>query len=578
MSEKIIQLVKGIKIPLDAATQKLAFLGRSSSGKSYASMKFVEELLTHQVQTVILDPVGIWYSLRLRADGKTQAFPIPVFGGEYADVPLEPTSGELVAQLVVEKGISCVLDVSYMRKAERKRFVADFAENLFFLKKKHRSAMHLVVEEAQTFAPQKVFNGEERMLGAMEDIVKIGRNYGIGISLISQRPQSINKDCLNQTEALFCFQTNGTHERKAIVDWIVEKGLSKQDIEGDLSGLQTGTCFLWSPQWLKILKKVEILKKQTLDIGKTPEVGKISQSRTLAPVDLEKIKQSMQSVIQQKKENDPAELKREIANLKKQLSAKPNNAPQNNSDVLKFQNEIKELNSAKAKIVSSLIFFERKGKLIKEQIQKLTESTAEIFGLAADTLAIIQSKKENVELAKKFPEKTFIVQNAVSGKTDALATIEGKLPRCEKAILAVLAQRNGEFTSKTQAAILSGYSHNSGGFNNALGALRSAQLITGTSNAICITEMGMQAIGSDYEQLPTGVDLHNYWLNKLPKCERTILQVLLNVYPRSMDKISLGENSEYSPNSGGFNNALGKLRTLELIEGKGEIKASENLF
>lgn len=34
----------------------------------------------------------------------------------------------------------------------------------------------------------------------------------------------------------------------------------------------------------------------------------------------------------------------------------------------------------------------------------------------------------------------------------------------------------------------------------------------------------------------------------------------------------------YAATGGGFNNALGKLRTLELIEGRGELQASSNLF
>ncbi len=34
----------------------------------------------------------------------------------------------------------------------------------------------------------------------------------------------------------------------------------------------------------------------------------------------------------------------------------------------------------------------------------------------------------------------------------------------------------------------------------------------------------------------------------------------------------------YEPNGGGFNNALSKLRTLELISGRGELRASEDLF
>ena len=34
----------------------------------------------------------------------------------------------------------------------------------------------------------------------------------------------------------------------------------------------------------------------------------------------------------------------------------------------------------------------------------------------------------------------------------------------------------------------------------------------------------------------------------------------------------------YEANGGGFNNALGRLRTLELVEGGGEIRARDNLF
>jgi hypothetical protein len=34
----------------------------------------------------------------------------------------------------------------------------------------------------------------------------------------------------------------------------------------------------------------------------------------------------------------------------------------------------------------------------------------------------------------------------------------------------------------------------------------------------------------------------------------------------------------YEANGGGFNNALGRLRTLELVRGRGDLRASDNLF
>ena len=46
--------------------------------------------------------------------------------------------------------------------------------------------MHLMIEEAHLVAPQRA-RGSEAMAAAVEDIVRLGRNYGIGVTLISQK-------------------------------------------------------------------------------------------------------------------------------------------------------------------------------------------------------------------------------------------------------------------------------------------------------------------------------------------------------------------------------------------------------
>jgi uncharacterized protein len=45
-----------------------------------------------------------------------------------------------------------------------------------------------------------------------------------------------------------------------------------------------------------------------------------------------------------------------------------------------------------------------------------------------------------------------------------------------------------------------------------------------------------------------------------------------------MSKEEVAAKAGYEPNGGGFNNALGRLRTLELVEGRGQLHASEYLF
>lgn len=598
--KKTLNISPTVQLPEDAITQKSAFLGRSGSGKTYAAGKMVEEMLDLHAQVVILDPVGVWNGLRTSADGKAKGYSIPVFGGEHADLPLPHTSGSILANLIVEKGISAVLDVSWMRKNERKQFVTDFAEQLFHLKKKHRSPMHLVMEEAQVFVPQRVIKGEERMLGAMEDIVKLGRNYGIGISLISQRPQSVHKDCLNQTEALFAFQINGPHERNAIKDWIVDKGLDKSTVGEDLSGLPTGTCFLWSPQWLRILKKIEISKKKTFDASATPLVGKSKKTiaRELAPVDLEEIKSALDSTIVQVKENDPKELKKKISELNAELSklksaagkvqpVKPDTRIEGklNKILQDIQRERKEYLKGFISDVQTFGFkltgvFED----IKIRIDKF-KRTAEV------ELERIEKAHLNVTSDPNRPNFTFENKDNKKGRvtisgtpfkahidfTEQVSSYNGFLGKCERAILVVLAQRVGTISSRAQVSVLSGYSKKSSSFVNALGKLRTSGYIIGRGDELQITDSGTENVG-DFQPLPTGKQLHEYWYGKLGKCEAAILKVLIERYPDRVAKEDVAELSGYSITSSSFVNALGALRSLELIYGKADMTAASVLF
>lgn len=159
----------------------------------------------------------------------------------------------------------------------------------------------------------------------------------------------------------------------------------------------------------------------------------------------------------------------------------------------------------------------------------------------------------------------------------AKANGETKLGRCERALLTVLVQREGERTTAVQLAILSGYSHTSSGFANALGALRSSGLAQGPGDDIRVTGAGLSTL-EHVTPLATGRALLTYWCGKLGKCERVLLETLA-CETGAMTKEELAEVSGYSVTSSGFANALGKLRTLQLAHGGGEaIRISEELI
>lgn len=318
---KNLKLAKGLDLPVEVVTQKLGWIGTTGSGKTYGASKLAELMFEAHAQFVVLDPVGVWYGLRLAKDGKKPStITIPIFGGLHGDVPLESTAGAMMADLVVDRSLTCILDVSQFESdAQKARFAADFADRFFFRKKAAPTAVHLFIEECQEFIPENQQRGEERMLHAFTRLQKIGRNFGIGTSLVTQRPQEVSKKALNLAQTLFVFRTTGAHERKAIETWIKDKAIAGQDIAQELPKLKTGAPHVWSPEWLELSEVVAIHEKHTFNASATPEVGAAKVTRELAPIDLEKIRGEMAATIERAKADDPRELKKLLVAKDKQI-------------------------------------------------------------------------------------------------------------------------------------------------------------------------------------------------------------------------------------------------------------------
>jgi hypothetical protein len=402
------------------------------------------------------------------------------------------------------------------------------------------------------------------MLGAFEKLTKLGRNFGIGVTLISQRPQSVNKDVLNQTEALFVLQTNGAQERKAIREWIVDQGLDIEDLVDELPGLQKGDAFFWSPSWLKVTKKVHIAEKRTFNASSTPEMGdKVAAApKELAQVDLEAIRVAMKDVVARAEENDPRALRRRIAELEGKLAKAPAAAPAKveRVEVPVFKDgEVSQLESAigRLQIAAGGIGECTQGLLIALRHV--------VVGLAQSRSAPAPMRAENHKS---------LATTGLDGLTRGVKS-PGGLPKAERMILNVLAQYPESGRSAVQIAIQTGYVVNGGGFNNALSSLRSKGLIEGEKEGFRITMEGREAAGP-VSPLPTGTDLIAYWQRQLPKAEGLILGALLEVYPGGLAKDALAEKTGYQASGGGFNNAISRLRTLSLICGREELRLSED--
>lgn len=545
-------------------TETIAMLAKRGGGKSNAAVLLAEQMTDAGYQWVAIDPKGDWWGIRSAADGKHPGLPIPVFGGLHGDIPLQPAAGALMAQLVIDRGITCVLDVSEFSKAEQIRFVTDFAETLFKLIRKNPRAMHVFLEEAEEFLPQRVDGRSARMVGAYSKISKQGRAFGLGVTLITQRSASLNKDALSQTDTLVVFRTPSPHDRKAIAGWL-EHHDEAGDVAASLSELGPGESWIISPGFLGRIVRVQWNRRRTFDSGATPiaGAGRRSTPVSIADIDLDEVATLMADTIERAKADDPKVLRAQIRQLELQLAGRPAAEP-----IVEVVEVPLLDDDLVARVEAAIGQLRAHGQELIDAADVLVEN----IGMAR-AIGRASAPATGAPIAPPGRPTPVVPEPMPARPRPAAAASDSDLGKAEKTVLTVLVQ-HPEGRTKTQIALLSGYSIKSSGLSNALGRLRSLGYATKGGTLTQATPEGVAALG-DVEPLPTGPELLEHWRSQLGKAERACLDVFIAAWPLELDKATVADRTGYSPASSGLSNALGRLRSLELVVGW---KASDDLM
>lgn len=273
------------RLPLDAVTQTFAVLAMRGAGKSSTAAVMAEEMCKAGLPWICFDPVGIWWGMRANAEGKPSGFPVVVIGGDHSDLPLEKNAGSKIAEALASENIFAVIDVSIESKHTWRQFLTDFC--LALMQCNPDTPRHFFLEEAPEFVPQRTkVSLTAACKEAVERLARLGRNRGYGLTLISQRPATVDKDVLSQCENVLALRTTGPHDRQALKEWIeakaAERGLEK--FLAELPGLANGTCWFWSPHWLNIFERVRIRERLTFHPGATRIVGVAPKAVALSDV------------------------------------------------------------------------------------------------------------------------------------------------------------------------------------------------------------------------------------------------------------------------------------------------------
>ncbi len=310
---KTFDIGPGLRCDLDALLNtRLLVQANSGAGKSWALRRLLEQT-SGQVQHLVIDPEGEFATLRERFDYVLAAR----HGGETL---ADPRTAKLLAERLLELGVSAVLDIYELKAHERIRFVRAFLEALVEAPKALWHPVLVVLDEAHVYAPQQ---GEAESAGPVIDLCTRGRKRGFCAVLATQRLSKLHKDAAAECN-------NKLIGRSALdVDMqraAYELGFTSREQQQTLRALAAGEFYAFGPALTTTVAKVTVGPVQTSH----PKAG--SRLAGVVPPPTDKVRAVLSKLADlpaeaEARERTVTDLKRENTDLKRQLTQAQKAAP-----------------------------------------------------------------------------------------------------------------------------------------------------------------------------------------------------------------------------------------------------------
>lgn len=545
-----IKIYQEKEIEIDLPTlidSRFLICANSGGGKSYAVRKLLEET-NGKVMSIVLDVEGEFKTLREKFDY--------LLIGRDGDVELNMGSANLLPEKIMELNVSTIIDISDLQKFDRVKYVKLFLESLMNLKREYWKPCIIVLDEAHLLCGQQ--EKQDSFL-AVIDLMTRGRKRGYCGILCSQRIAKLHKDAVAECNNYMIGRTGLDIDMKRASE--ILGFTSKQDMLS-LRDLDAGEFYVFGTAISKKIINVKVAEVQTTH----PRVGMDIKSQITPPTDkvksiLSKLNDLPKEAIQEKKDKE---------SLIKQVN--------------ELNREIRILKSGTNKVIDEKAIERAKQQGFNEAKQVFSNELEQVK--RQNTMLINKEKKLAELLGTSIPVKNIplkptqqsIQRRIIQSKPEVSLTNDSgeeiKFGRCEKMIYSFLYHNPERQFNTSQIGAVTGYSSNSGGFNNAISKLRSAGLIKGSSNSLQLNDFNEDMV------LEHTFQKENI-INILGKCEKEIYQVLLDNPDQEFSKEDLASMTptNYSANSGGFSNSISRLSSLGLIKrNNGMIKLNEELL
>lgn len=490
---------------------RLLVQASSGAGKSWLLRRLLEQ--SHgKVQQIVIDPEGEFASLREKYDYVLAARK----GG---DTLADPRTAKLLAERLLDVGVSAILDIYELPRHERVRFVRLFLEALVDAPKKLWHPVLVVLDEAHVYCPE---SGEAESADAVKGLCSLGRKRGFCAVLATQRLSKLAKDAAAELNNKLIGRTSLDVDMARAGE---ELGFTKAT-RLQLRDLDDGEFFAFGPALSRVVTKVHVGGVKT----RHPKGGGLAAK---VPAPSAKIRALLPKLSDlpaeaEAREQSVAELRAALANVRRELTAAKQAQPKVETKTIeRFVLKAGQLTRLETLIgrtldASGALAVVAKG--IADALARRSSESAE-KPLRSSGAAI-------VDLAKRRPE---LFGSPKPAQKSENASDDGDLPPGERAVLTAVVQFPG--LDRKRLTVLVGYKKSSR--DQYIGRLVGRGLVTVDGKTIQPTQAGERAAG-DAAQLPTGAALVEHWRSKLPEGERRIMDLLVSDGP-SMTRVAIQE-------------------------------------
>lgn len=546
---------------------KLLLQANTGGGKSHAIRRICEQLFD-VVPIIILDTEGEFSTLRQKYNF--------ILIGKGQRITADYKSAALLAHKIIEERVSVVIDLFEQTPYEREMFVKNFVQAMTNAPKALWLPTLLIVDEAQTYAPE----GDKTECGrTLHDAAFKFRKRHFGIVFATPRIAVLSKNVSSTCRNKLIGYTSEPNDVKRAA---YELGFVGKDEWRSLRDLDPGQFFAFGPSFSKEVIKVQIGEVKT-------QHGDDGHDVMTAVKPTEKIKKALEvlSLVPQEAEEElrtSADLKNALAQARRKITEleRYGTDPKGVSEWIAIGKKYKYWEFSIDKEVKMILgTMENSYKSSVDEWKRYSLKLRELF-------VNIQEDYKNalsiMSVPQKKPGVSYVPVAApyvpiVKGSENMMSELE-PIPSMgdgeRKILIAIASMPDG--VTREFITVQTGYKTSTR--NAYIQRLLQKEFIKlshldYTDPIINVTLSGIEALGSDYQPLPKGLELRKHYLQTLPDGEAKILHALIEQHNLTREQIS--SYTGFKPST--RNAYIQRLRVRKLIDLQGDLlKASDHLY